>query len=218
MRLLLAVTLVTLGEVASAIDARDARGLSVVVERIAEPLVIDGLAMHVERAQGAQVSELARRIEERWRHDRTVVLPSQHGDWYIRSRWAGLRIEVIQWRGQGDGAELLFSWFDASLRPDVPARDPLRLPSQCAWTRRVEGRLSAGRYVQQIARCRIGVEGLVSRLEPLLMQHEWTVLHKSGLAWEVMRLRETARTTVVAGASPDESALFWITTMPDERP
>jgi hypothetical protein len=216
--LLLLLTLVTPGQVASAIEARDARGLSVAIERIAEPLIIDGLAMHVERAQGAQVSELARRIEERWRQDRAVVLQSQHGDWHIRSRWAGLRTEVIQWRGQGDGAELLFSWFDASRRPEARARDPLKLPSQCAWTRQVEGRLSTGRYVQQIARCRMGVERLLSRLEPLLMQHEWTVLHKGGLAWEVMRLRETARTTVVAGASPDESGLVWITTMQDERP
>jgi hypothetical protein len=218
MKALLLVALVMLVQPVSAIDARDARGLAVAIEPIAEPLIIDGLVMHVVRAQGAQVSELARRIEERWRQDQGVVLPSQHGEWRIRSRWAGLRTEVIQWRGEGAAAELLFSWFDASRRPEAPARDPMRLPSLCQWTRRVEGQPSPGRFVQQIARCRIGVEGLLSRLEPLLSRHEWRVLHRSGASWELMRLRETARATVVAGASPEESALVWITTTPGERP
>lgn len=218
MRTVLLVALVMLAQASFAMDARDARGLSVAVERIAEPLIIDGLTMHVERAQGPEVGELARRIEERWRRDRSRVLPSLHGEWQIRSRWDGLRSEVIQWRGEGDRAELLFSWFDASRRPERPAAAPVTLPSHCAWTRVVEGRSMAERYVQLTARCRIGAEGLVSRIEPMLARHDWVVRHKGSLAWDVARSRETARATVVAGASPDESALVWITTMPGSSP
>lgn len=216
--LALALALVMVAQSASAIDARDARGLSVAVGRVAEPLVVDGLVMHVERAQGPQVGELARRIEDRWRQERNLVIESRHGDWHIRSRWVGVRSEVIQWRGEGDQAELLLSWFDASRKPGAAAAEPVSLPPGCVWGRRVEGRSHRERYMQLTARCRSGAAGVASRLDPLLARHDWTVVHKGALTWDVMRQRETARVTLVAGASPGDSALVWITTVPDERP
>lgn len=219
MKAWLPMALVLLAQWASAMDRSDARGLSVTFEPIAEPMIVDGIAMHVERAHGPQVSELARRIEARWRQERSHVLHGAHGDWHMRSRWAGLRSEVMQWRGEGDRAELLLSWFDASRRPvAAPAAGPIALPSQCAWARRVEGRSLAGRYEQLTARCRISVAGLAARLDPLLERHAWTVLHKGDLGWDMTRAREAARAIVVAGDTGGESALVWITTVRGDQP
>lgn len=217
MRMAVATTLLLLAPLAAAVEARDARGLAVAIERIAEPIVVDGVTLHVQRAQGREIDQLARRIELRWRAEGSQVQRDAHSGWQIRSRLAGLRSEVIQWRAAGAQDELVFSWFDVSRRREPQAATPVTLPPMCTWLRGVEGSAQAVRYLQLSARCRIDATQLANRLHSILARHDWTIVHRDASIWDVARRRESARVTLVpAGAG--ETALVWLTTAPQAVP
>lgn len=218
MKTLMAAVLVLLAPAAPAVESRDARGLRVALERIAEPLVVDGIVMHVQRAQGPDIPRLAGRIEQRWRAEGSQMQRSGQGGWQVLGRWVRLRSEVIQWRGTGDAAELVFSWFDAARRPASRTAAPLMLPPSCEWVRSVEGQTQASRYLQMTARCRAAPAELLARLEATLVRSDWAVLHKGQLGWDVARRNESARITVVPAATADESALVWVGTTADVDP
>jgi hypothetical protein len=212
--MLLPLWLFVLPPVAACIEARDSRGLAVVVESIAEPVAVNGLPVHVTRAHGPEVATLAQRIADRWRSERSMAQQIQHQGWHVLSRWNGVRSEVLQWRNEGAEAELLFSWLDATQKPRVMAAPPLALPFHCAWSRTVEGESRRGRFSQHLAHCRAAPNRLAPEIAAALARKNWIVVHRRGQEWDVVRERQQARVVVVAGVSPEESALIW-TSMPE---
>jgi hypothetical protein len=195
---------------AVALDAGDSRGLSVTIERISGPLVVDGLALHVERAHGRDVATLAQRIQQRWRIEGSHPQLAQHQDWQMASRWSGNRNEVLQWRDAGSGGELLFSWLDATRPPGRPAAAPLTLPPPCSWGRAMEGEIQGGRYWQHTARCRGTPRELLPRLRDALDRQRWSISDAGGGIWDVTKQDAAARVIVVAGPVPGETAVIWI--------
>jgi hypothetical protein len=212
--MLLTLLLLALPPAAASIEARDSRGLAVVVESIAEPMSVNGLPVHVARAHGPEVPILAQRIAERWRTEQSIAQQIRHREWHILGRWNGTRSEVLQWRGEGVGAELLLSWFDTTHRPRAPTVPPLELPFQCTWTRTVEGEAQGRRYSQHLARCGAAPDRVTSMLQAALARQDWSVLHHRGHEWDVARQRHGARVAVVPGDTPAESAVIWIS-MPE---
>lgn len=218
MNALVLIAFMLVAPLASAVEARDLRGLAVVVEHIAEPIAVDGVAMHIQRLQGRDIRRLAQRIEERWRAERSPIQQSAHNGWQIRSRWVGLHSEVIQWRQTGEQAELVFSWFDVSLRPEPPAAAPVALPPRCMWIRSIAGKAAHHRYRQMTARCRVAPAQLAHQLESTLMRHDWAVVHRSNATWDLARRHERARVSLMSVAADGESAMVWLVTAQDVEP
>jgi hypothetical protein len=158
------------------IDARLTSGLVVDVDRIPEPLSVDGVLMNVQRATGAGVPELARRIEATWRREGGQVEMQQQGNWMVRSRLLGARSEVMQWRTDTDVPELLVSVLDV-LAPVHPVPSPgLTLPAGCTWGRSVHGRGGSKPYLQRSARCLHSTQSLSSQLKRTLPAQGWKIL------------------------------------------
>src|SRR5690606_21655485 len=85
----------------SAIEARDVRGLDVAVERIDEPVIVDGVQLRIQRAQGVDVHQLASRIGQRWQVEGGTQRRLQQQGWQMLARWQDGRSDLIQWRGEG---------------------------------------------------------------------------------------------------------------------
>jgi hypothetical protein len=128
-------------------------GLNITVDRIPEPVEVDGIAMTVQRATGTDILKLARRLEASWRAQGSEVRALQQRDWTLVSRLSGSRSEVIQWRVSPATPELLWSSFDmAATARSIPDAG-ISLPTGCAWGRSVSGSGRQQRYLQRSARC-----------------------------------------------------------------
>lgn len=193
-----------------ALEARDVRGLDVVLEPIPEPVRVDGLGLHIRVASGADVPRLATRIEQRWRADGSVLQHHTQGPWKLVSRLVDGRSEVIQWHAGEASARLLHSVVDVMQAPARPTSGPFLLPPRCAWGRVVEGVAGPHAYVQQTARCRGSPASLQSALSLRLGAQGWKVKGGSGPTFEVVRAGVEAQLIVTAGTMPDESALIWL--------
>jgi hypothetical protein len=154
-------------------DAALTSGLDVTVESVPETVIVDGAEFTIQRATGADVTRLAERVESRWRLSGSVIRSLQQGPWTMRSRMQGAFSEVLQWRSDEQGDELLWS----SLRSDAPpAAAPsagIVLPPQCAWGRAVSGHSGGRPYLQRSARCAMGADSLRSALETALPAQGW---------------------------------------------
>jgi hypothetical protein len=197
------------------LDTSDTRGLAIGVERIPEPLVVDGMTVHVSTARGPDVPALAERLEKRWRSGDSDLQRSQYGDWHVLSRWKGTRSEVLQWRIAGADSELHMSTLDASRRPVLVAGPPAILPAGCKWGRTIEGRVSGGRYSQHSALCQ-GMRAMVGdRLSAMLAKQGWSMRVVGPHAWDVLRRGATGRVFVAEGGSVNVSAVVWISNVMD---
>lgn len=193
-----------------ALEARDVRGLDVVLEPIPEPVLVDGLGMHIRVASGADVPRLAARIEQRWRTDGSVLRHHTQGPWKLVSRLVDGRSEVIQWHAGATSARLLHSVVDVMQAPARPTSGPFMLPPRCAWGRVVEGVAGPHAYVQQTARCQGSPASLQAALPLRLGAQGWKVKGGSGPTLQVARAGVEAQLIVAAGTMPDESALVWL--------
>lgn len=199
---------------ATALEGRDARGLDVRVERMVEPVEVDGMALLVQRATGPDVAALARRVGERWRAAGSPVRELAQGGWRMASRWDAGHAELIQWRGTGDAAELLYSRMDARRQPAPPAAVPPQLPRRCTWGRRISGIAAGMRYQQRTARCRGAPATVMSELRVGLPAGGWQLREVSPRALQVARGAERALVTLVPGRSEAECWLAWISDLP----
>jgi hypothetical protein len=174
-----------------AIEGRWASGLDVVIERISGPLAVDGVEMTIHQATGPDVPKLAKRIESWWISLGSEVRSMQQGSWTLRSRMRGVASEVLQWRQNPAGYELIWSSVDTA-RPVLPVSDAgFDLPAGCTWSRSVSGSSQHGRYQQRSARCSLQARELYGVLRQMLPTQGWRVrtagdggllLDKSGAA------------------------------------
>jgi hypothetical protein len=168
------------------LDTTLAAGLAVTIERIREPIAVDGVLMTVQRATGAGVPELARRIEATWHRQGSRIESRQQDSWIVLSRIQGRNSEVLQWRSDTRDAELLWSSLDLQepIRP-VPVTD-LTLPASCSWGRSVAGNTGNHSYTQRSARCRHSRQALSQQLRHSLPTQGWSIrtATESGLVVE----------------------------------
>ncbi|MEO6078691.1 MAG: hypothetical protein ABIQ86_02785 [Steroidobacteraceae bacterium] len=157
-------------------EAHLSAGLAVNIDRIAEPVVVDGVPMSMHRVTGAGVPEFARRIESLWRSQGSEVRILEQGLWTLRSRMVGARSEVIQSRTGPEGPELLWSSLDAG-GPIQSAPDAgLTLPAGCMWGRGVSGQSEQHRYLQRSARCTLPIQELSRQLQRSVTKQGWRLL------------------------------------------
>jgi hypothetical protein len=169
-----------MGHAAHAFDAWLTAGLEIVSEHMPETVAVDGVAFTIRRATGADVPELAKRIESQWRSAGSEVRPLRHAGWTVRTRMQGSYSEVLQWRPTNREHELLWSTLrtEAALTP-VPEAS-LGLPAQCAWGRSVHG-TSAGRsFLERSAHCRISADALKANLKASLPAQGWRIRSEKG--------------------------------------
>ncbi len=205
MRPLLGVMLLASAACAGAFESRDARGLDVHVEPLPGPVAVDGVMLEIKLASGRDVAELARRVEQRWRQQGSLVQRLQQHGWQLLTRWEAGHSELIQWRGEGEPAQLIFSRLD-TLRPSARAgRGPLVLPARCAWRRQIEDRS----HTLRSASCRLTLAELQRQLRAALAAQGWSVRRETGAIIEIARDGESGRVTLVAGTQPGESAVVW---------
>jgi hypothetical protein len=158
-----------------ALDTTLLAGLAVTIERIREPMAVDGVLMTVQRATGAGVPELARRIEATWHRQGSRIETRQQESWIVLSRIHGRNSEVLQWRSDTRDAELLLS----SLGLQEPVRPlpvtGLTLPATCTWGRTVAGNTSNHSYMQRSARCPHSRRKLSLQLRQALSTQGWNI-------------------------------------------
>jgi hypothetical protein len=176
LRLLSVVVLMFSASATSAFEPHLSAGLDVVIDRIPEPLMVDGVQLVMHLASGAGVPELARRIEAQWRRHGSDIQSMQQGSWTLRSRIQGAASEVVQWRTGPSGHELVWSSLDAAANVRPVAESGLILPACCKWGRSVSGRSSQGHFLQRSARCTLPAQELSSLLQGSLPSQGWQLL------------------------------------------
>lgn len=194
---------------ATALEARDTRGLSLSVERIPEGITVDGLAMQIHSATGRDVAGLAARIEARWRAEGSVVQSAQ-SRWQMLSRFEHGRSELIQWRGEGPSAQLLHSIVDTTHPTARPAREPFTLPLHCAWGRFIEGRAGHDAFEQRTGRCSALSGTVFAAVQRSLVAQGWDVSRASGTTLELTRDGIEGRLFITQGAGNAATAVVWI--------
>lgn len=200
-----ALLLLAGASVAGALESGDTRGLDVRIEPLPEPVAVDGVTLEIQVASGRDVPALARRVEHRWQQQRSVVQRLHQRGWQLLARWEEGRSELVQWRGQGASAQLIFSRLDTLRRPSRGASAPLMLPSRCAWARLIEDRSHALRT----AFCRLALPDLHRQLRAGLVAQGWAIRQESAALFEISRNGQSARLTLAAGNEADESAVVW---------
>lgn len=215
MKAILALLTLIAGIECAALEARDAQGLDVTIERLSEPVVVDGVVLQVQSATGPQVPALAARIEARWRQEGGLFREHARDGWNFIARFEEGRNEVIQWRGQGDSAQLLYSLLDAMQRPQRPSPPPFRLPSRCRWIRVIEGRAGQGTYQQHSAHCRAEPATVLEAISRQLRSGDWIVHPGTPRVLRVSGRGLEAEVIVVPGSTRAESGVVWVASHPD---
>jgi hypothetical protein len=192
-----------------ALEARDLRGLDVLVDSIDGPVLVDGVGMRIRRVTGAGVPQLAVRIEERWRREGSPVQQRAHAGWQLLMRLDGSRNEVIQWQAGPEGARLLHSILDLRRTVSAP-KDAFRLPSGCRWGRRVEGEAGHDAWLQQTAICRMGADDLRRQLRRQLVEQGWTVHADTTAVLQVSNAAMQADVFVTPAPVAGRSIVIWL--------
>lgn len=181
MHRIVAAVVVAIGtSAASGFDARLATGLRVDIERIPESLTVDGVPITVHRASGADVPELARRIEAQWRSQGSPIRSLQQAPWTLRSRIHGARSEVLQWRRAATSHELLWSSLNATAPVRAALATGLDLPVGCTWGRSVSGKAGNRTFLQRSAHCNLSAGRLAAALRQSLPAQGWQLRTASG--------------------------------------
>jgi hypothetical protein len=210
MTLVLLLLLLLLAPGVDAIEARDFSGLDVAVERIGEPVIVDGVQMRIQRAQGIDVQRLAARIERRWQGEGGTLRHLHQQGWQMLGRWHEGRSDLIQWRGEGRQAVLLYSRLDTQHKPLRQAAPPFSLPFGCAWGRVVEGEAKGRRYLQRSAVCRGSSAELQPAVRTALDAQGWVLRSETAAAMELGRGGMHGTLLFAPGPDRQHSALVWI--------
>lgn len=203
------VFILCIGRFALALESRDVLGLELVVQQPGGITLVDGIPVAIRRVQGTGVELLARRIAARWR-EAGAVQELHQGSWRILSRWIGGRSELIQWRGEGPDAELLYSMLDPRVSAGQAAGLP-RLPAFCSWGRTI--RESAGQtpYRQATAWCRRSSTNVSGILSDSLRRAGWTVRAQTGSMLAIARGDTAGSLLLVPADGQNGNWVVWIT-------
>jgi len=209
MRALFIIVCLFAATLAAPFEKRDLGGLAVTVEAIPEEVIVDGLAVNITRASGAGVAQLAQRLQVRWRTEGSVVHAQQMDGWNIASRLDQGRNELLQWRGEGERAELLHSFLVIDRQPRGRARAPFALPRACAWGRVIEGVSGGSAFEQHAAHCETPAQALTAALQPRLQGLGWSIRRRSDAVWELQRSSDHAQLALIDGPARG-SSLVWL--------
>lgn len=171
----LALLLLLAGELASAIEPEDVRGLAVSVEPVGESMRVDGVPVIVTSATGRDIEELAARIERRWRNQGSPVQRRAHAGWQLLTRLDAGRSELVQWRIPDGSGELLHSLLDPSRAGNGASAAPFSLPGRCAWGRIIEGGAVRDSFEQRTGHCRRRSADALRALSRSLRAQGWEV-------------------------------------------
>lgn len=214
MRELAALALLCLASQVAALEVRDGRGFDVAIESVAEPIEVDGVPLSIRRATGSDVPRLASRIVARWRAAGSMVQEASQQGWQMSSRWDDGHMELLQWRGEGAAAELLYSRLDARRKARRAGGPPLRLPAGCVWGRQIAGLAGGKRYQQHTARCRRAAAALLPELRELLGQRGWRWRETTAGAFQINGSDAQGMLLLAPGPSAGESWIAWIGDLP----
>jgi hypothetical protein len=212
-RVSIALLLVVVSPFTAAMDVGVWRDLHVDVDVLPEPILVNGLPLAVVRATGSDVDVLAHRLRERWNaeSDAHGIRSESHGAWKILSRVHDAGLEVVQWRGTGTDAELLWSRSDLPARVQVPVRGRLGFPPGCVPGRIVSGRVGARAYSQQAASCKGSLHATLAAVRSNASRKGYEVLSRDG---QLLARNSTTEITVFAlrpdGASTTGNALLYL--------
>jgi len=185
-------------------------GLDIVIDRIPEPMTVDGVQMVMHFASGRGVPELARRIESSWRSQGSVIRSMQQGSWNLRSRFQGAASEVVQWRTGPAGHELIWSSLDVAA-PVLPAADSgLALPAGCTWGRSLSGRSREGFFLQRTARCTQPAQELSMLLQRSLPPQGWQLRSSSDSGFLIGRSGVEGVISLSGQAGDRSTWLTWL--------
>ena len=137
---------------AAAFRPADTAGLALAIEEIREPVQLNGMSVQIQLARGIDVPALVERIARRWRAGGEPVLPLAHGDWSMLSHWEGPLAQLLQWRGSGESAELIWSSLEVTQARIAPA-PRIPAPNGCIWGGNLRIPGPQGDFFQRTARC-----------------------------------------------------------------
>lgn len=197
-----------------AFESTDLHGLRLQVDAVDEPVFVEGVALHIRRVTGRDVPRLAMRVQERWARQGARIQQHASQSWQITARWAGTRSEVLQWRGDGDAAELLHSWFDTARTVAPRQAPPFRLPAPCAWQRHAAGAAGAQRFLQWSIRCEGERRRQWLAIKARIRQSGWTTTRETAQTLD-LRQGDTQAMLLQAGTYPGAPLSFtWIQAAP----
>lgn len=180
------------------------REFDVRIESMPGPVHVNGLAMVVHRAVGSGVAPLWTRLSQQWVREVGTqgVRSDVSGDWAILSRIQDGALEVLQKRGVGSNAELLWSRSDLRkpMQPQLPV--DLRLPSGCIAGRTVNGRAETGSYVQQVASCTGSPHAALSAMKTRAIRRGYAVQSRDG----ILMARNSSTEVMVLAWRPEGGA------------
>ncbi|MEO8315477.1 MAG: hypothetical protein ABI645_11855 [Pseudomonadota bacterium] len=212
--LILAAAATTTAATPPAVIARLSAGLAVTVERIPEPIAVDGVSMSVQRATGPGVPDLVRRIEESWRREGSRIEYLQQEAWKLSSRIHGPISEVLQWRPDANEPELLWSFLNVQASVQSRPAADLVLPAGCVWTRSISGRSGEHLFMQHSAYCPQPISTLSTQLHELLPQQGWQVRRTTDAGFQVDRAGTEG---FISLSSPQGNSVTWLTWLRVER-
>lgn len=191
------------------LDARLAAGLPVSIQRVDEPVAVDGTVITLQQATGQGAPELARRLEAQWRRQGSRIEQQRLDGWQVRSRILHGRSEVLQWREPPHAPLLLWSSLELRASIAVPRPD-LILPAGCVWGRSIFGKSDISPYLQRSARCPHSIPRLVSILRKTLPSQGWLLTHAAEASLAVERQRAVGLVSLTTQDGDEATWLTWL--------
>ena len=181
------------------------RDLHVRVESLPGPILVNGLPLMVSRATGSDVHQLAKRLSDKWHKEGGAqgVRAETNGTWTILSRIHDAGMEVVQWRGSGGDAELLWSRSELTAHVRTPARGGLRFPTGCIQGRTVSGQADTRAYSEQVARCKGSPRATLLAVQAVARAQGYEVLARDGQ----LLARNSASEVTVFAWRPDDGSV-----------
>jgi hypothetical protein len=195
------------------LDQRLATGLEVSVEQIEQGIRIDGVLVDVKRATGVGVPALVSRITRAWSSEGSMLRPGSTNGWQLASRIHNGVSEVLQWRGEGAQAELLWSALHAGNKAEPDADPQLVLPRNCRWVRRIAGGSRRGRHMEATAACNGSSPPTAAALATGLQQRGWHIQLTSAYSLQGQSETTEGQAIVLPQALPplaSTAAITWI--------
>jgi hypothetical protein len=196
------------------LDLQFMAGLSVTVEGMDAPVTVNGVNTQMQRVVGVDVPTLARRICSAWQltGDRT---PPRIAGWHLCHRNAAGQTEVVQWRGQGTQAELLWSIAESQPDPGAWSGPDFSLPTGCAWVRRTSGSAAGSTFRQSTAACARSALVDAEALATCLKRAGWRTQSSGNRVVIAARASVVGQAIVMSrteAALPFTTAIVWLET------
>lgn len=170
-------------------------------------LRVNGVAMELTRAVGAEAARMLAERSDEFRDSRPSALGA--GGWSLRSRIDAARSVALQQRGAGDALEVLHSVVDLSQAPVPPARVPLSLPPDVEVGAVVEA-LGDSPSAQWSLRSARSLAQVLKEIGERAAQRGWRVEAVDGSALSLERGSERLRLLPAGGRSARSTQLTLI--------